>query len=116
VDLTDYDDTPYRERPTVAPVYTISVDLEPVDNQVYVYVDGPDERLARQRFNAETFTVGDRNGTFKALRWVNLVLSALVNDPDGRNACGDCGNYVLGGGNEHAPDCRWSRWKQRNAD
>lgn len=112
MDTTDYDDTPYRERPSVATVYTVSTDVEPTDGQVYVYVDSPDERLARQRFNAGAFL--DGNGTAAAVRWVDSVLTALINDPEGRNACGDCGNYVLGGASGHPPDCRWSRWSQRN--
>ena len=114
MDLTDYDDTPYRDRRTAALVYTITLDVDAdQEGGRYVYVDGSDERLARQRFTGEVFL--EPTWTHVAVRWVEGVLTALINDPDGRNACGDCGNYVLGDSNEHAPDCRWSRWKQRQA-
>lgn len=112
MDLTNYDDTPYRERSGVAPVYTVSVDLEPVNGYVYVYVDGADERLARQRFAAGAFETDVE--TYNPVRWVNEVLTALIKDPEGRNACGDCGNWTLNP-DAHAPDCRWSRWSQRRA-
>lgn len=115
MDLSDYDDTPYRERDDVAPVYTISLDLDAVDGYRYAYVDGGDERLARQRFSEAGFNTGS-GVSLTVVRWVERVLRALINDPEGRNACGDCGNYVLGGAEEHAPDCRWSRWKQRTHD
>lgn len=105
----EYDDAPYRERPTVGPVYTISLDLEADSlGYAYAYVDGGDERLARQRF---TLTPDD-GPSVAVLRWVDQILTALVNDPDGRNACGDCGNYIMMP-DSHAPDCQWSRWKQR---
>jgi hypothetical protein len=114
VDLTDYDDTPYQERPNVAPVYTISLDVEADTlGERYVYVDGVDGRLARQRFAGEVFL--EPTWTHVAVRWIEGVLTALISDPDGHNACGDCGNYVLGGATAHAPDCRWSRWAQRQA-
>lgn len=93
----DFDDTPYREsRPNVYPGIFISFDVSE-DYHTWVYVDGADTRIARQRFNEVEYL---EDGTYE--RWLGALFLNLLHDPDGREQCADCGNWV-----GHAPDCRY---------
>lgn len=97
----DFDDTPYREsRPNVYPGIFISFDVSENDH-TWVYVDGADTRIARQRFDEVEYL---EDGTYE--RWLGQYLLDLWADPEQRDACGDCGNYR----GKHAPDCPYYRW------
>jgi hypothetical protein len=102
----DFDDTPYREsRPNVHPGIFISFDVSE-DDYTWVYVDGADTRIARQRFDEVEYL---EDGTYE--RWVGAVFLNLLRDPDGREACGDCGNFLSEHANYHAPDCTHYCWQ-----
>lgn len=105
-----YDPTPYADRDDVRVVYVVSVYRAAEDGRRYVYLDRDGERVARQRFVDDGTTLG-----VTVRRWLDQLLNLISSDPEGRNACGGCGNYVLGGSelHAHAPDCRWSRWQLR---
>lgn len=99
----EYDDTPYRDVQRLAPSFTVSVELheEDMHADVWIFVDGADTRLVRQRFNYSEF---HEDGTYE--RWLGQYLLDLWADPEQRDACGDCGNYR----GKHAPDCVYYRW------
>lgn len=96
-DDVEYDDTPYREsRPNVHPSIFISCDPSQDDGYTWVFVDGADTRIARQRFDEAEYL---ENGTYE--RWLGELFLVLLHDPEGREQCGDCGNW-----RGHAPDCQ----------
>lgn len=101
----EYDDTPYRERRRgLYPALTISVELPADDDDehgpVWVFVDGADTCIARQRFDEHDYLY---NGTYED--WLAALLNGLRNDPEGREQCGDCGNFGRG---QHAPNCAYA--------
>lgn len=110
----EYDDTPYREDPARRP-YTglfvsFGLDGEPFSD-VWVYVDGADTRVARQRFTYAEFNV---DGTYE--RWLGQLVLRMHEDPEGREQCGDCGNFRAQDPTDrgyHAPDC--AHYDRRNS-
>lgn len=111
VEYDEYDDTPYREVQRIAPVLTVSAEFHEEDPHadVWVFVDGADTRIARQRFSYHGY---HDNGAYED--WLATLLNGLRNDPEGRDQCADCGNVNLGYGCQHAPDCRYAHLPNPN--
>lgn len=104
---SEFDDRPYREtRPNVHPGIYISFDVSE-DGYAWVFVDGADTRIARQRFDEAEYL---ENGTYE--RWLGELFVGLWRDPEGRDQCGECGNFLPPPNRSrqvHAPDCPYYR-------
>lgn len=104
-----YDDTPYREdksrRPYVGLTVSFGLDAHEPYADTWVYVDGPDTRVARQRF---TYAEFNDDGVYE--RWLGQLLVDMHEDPEGHEQCGDCGNW-----DAHAPDCQHAHLPPRRS-
>lgn len=113
IDEPEYTDTPYADRVDgLSPLFVVSSGEPDENNQVGVYVDVADIRLARQFFplsELEAPAEPGPDGWSRLAAWLSRVISESLTSY-GENQCADCGAVMDGDSHlrtQHARDCEF---------